>query len=65
MKNNENELENGNNGQAPRKSTDAIWTRILWAGLGEAFIKIGSIIVTILLCAVVIIFAARNYNKSY
>ena len=61
MNNNENELENGNNRQEPRKSADSIWTRILWVGLGEAFIKIGSIIVTILLCGVVIIFAARNY----
>ena len=39
MNNNENELENGNNRQEPRKSADSIWTRILWVGLGEAFIK--------------------------
>ena len=61
MKNEENETVKQTGDVDPGKNTETIWTRILWTGLGEAFIKIGSIIVTILLCGVVMLFAARHY----
>ena len=58
MKNNENETETENRKRTPSEN---IWTRILWAGLGETFIRVGSVIVAILLCGVVIVFASRHY----
>lgn len=58
MKNNENEFEDENK---PQHESESVWLRILWTGLGETFIKVGSVIVTILLCGVVIIFASRHY----
>lgn len=64
MKNNENETETENRKRTPSEN---IWTRILWAGLGETFIRVGSVIVAILLCGVVIVFASRHYlseNRS-
>ena len=61
MKTNENDLETEIREEEPQKNTESLWNRILWNGLGEAFIKVGSIIVTIILCGVVMVFAARNY----
>ncbi len=61
MKKYENDLEPEILDENPKNNTENLWNRILWSGLGEIFIKIGSIIVTILLCGVVMVFAARNY----
>ena len=61
MKNNENESEIEKNEKPVQKPKENFWTKLLWNGLGEVFIRVGSIIVTILLCGVVIIFAARHY----
>lgn len=67
MENNEKQPENNlKENDGSRHGADSTWSRILWNGLGEAVIKIGSIIVTILLCTVVMVFAARHYltNQS-
>ncbi len=61
MKNNENEFEQQNQTNNSQKTSESFWTKILWNGLGEAFIRIGSVIVTILLCGIVIVFAGRHY----
>ena len=64
MNNNENETEKQKTEDLPQKSDKNIWYQILWDGLGETFIKVGSIIVTILLCGVVLVFASLNYLKE-
>ncbi len=61
MKTNENEFEQETPEETGKKPAESIWNRILWTGLGEAFIKVGSVIVTILLCGVVMVFAGKHY----
>lgn len=61
MNNNENELEKQNTNEPFQKNENNLWYRILWNGLGETFIKVGSIIVTVILCGVVLVFASRHY----
>ena len=56
--NNENLTENQNNESNSQKN---IWYQILWDGLGEAFIRIGSIVVTVILCGIVLVFTSRHY----
>lgn len=56
--NNENLTENQNNELNSQKN---IWYQILWDGLGEAFIRIGSIVVTVILCGIVLVFTSRHY----
>ena len=63
MNNNENEDYN-NNEEKPSFSLNHFWNQILWNGLGETFIKLGSVIVTLLLCGVVIVFASRYYLQK-
>lgn len=61
MNNNENRIEDQNT-EKPEKSVNKnLWTYILWNGMGEFFIKVGSIIVTTILCGVVLIFVSRHY----
>lgn len=60
---NNNEKEKLNEEKSSR-SPENFWIRILWNGLGETFIKIGSIIVTIILCGVVLVFASRYYLQN-
>lgn len=63
MNNNENEDYNHNE-EKPSSSLNNFWNQILWNGLGETFIKLGSVIVTLLLCGVVIVFASRYYLQK-
>ncbi len=63
MNNNENEDYN-NNEEKSSSSLNNFWNQILWNGLGETFIKLGSVIVTLLLCGVVIVFASRYYLQK-
>ena len=61
MNNNENGFDRQNNDTAPQKAENNLWYQILWNGLGETFVRVGSIVVTILLCGVVLVFASRHY----
>ena len=61
MKMNENDLNNEIPEEEPQKSKESLWNRILWNGLGEIFIRVGSIVVTILLCGIVMVLAAQTY----
>ena len=61
MNNNESELEKQKSEESPHKPEENIWYKILWDGLGETFIKVGSIVVTLILCGVVLVFASRHY----
>ena len=63
MNNNENEDYNKKEGK-PSSTLNNFWNQILWNGLGETFIKLGSVIVTLLLCGVVIVFASRYYLQK-
>ena len=63
MNNNENEDYNKNE-EKPSSALNNFWNQILWNGLGETFIKLGSVIVTLLLCGVVIVFASRYYLQK-
>lgn len=63
MNNNENEDYNKNE-EKPSSTLNNFWNQILWNGLGETFIKLGSVIVTLLLCGVVIVFASRYYLQK-
>lgn len=63
MNNNENEDYNKNE-KKPSSTLNNFWNQILWNGLGETFIKLGSVIVTLLLCGVVIVFASRYYLQK-
>ena len=63
MNNNENEDYNKNEVK-PSSTLNNFWNQILWNGLGETFIKLGSVIVTLLLCGVVIVFASRYYLQK-
>ena len=62
---NNNEKEDYNvDGSKLSSHLSNFWNTILWDGLGETFIKLGSLIVTLLLCGVVIVFASRYYLKK-
>ena len=63
MNNNENEDYNKNE-EKTSAALNNFWNQILWNGLGETFIKLGSVIVTLLLCGVVIVFASRYYLQK-
>ena len=63
MNNNENEDYNKNE-EKPSSALNNFWNQILWNGLGETFIKLGSVIVTLMLCGVVIVFASRYYLQK-
>lgn len=63
MNNNENEDFNKNEEKAST-ALNNFWNQILWDGLGETFIKLGSVIVTLLLCGIVIVFASRYYLQK-
>ena len=63
MNNNENEDYNKKEGK-PSSTLNNFWNQILWNGLGETFIKLGAVIVTLLLCGVVIVFASRYYLQK-
>lgn len=57
---NNNEEEN----EIRDEKKENFWNRILWDGLGETFIKIGSVVVTVLLCGIVAVFSANHYLKA-
>lgn len=61
MNNNENGFEKQESAANSRQTENNIWYQILWNGLGETFIRVGSIVVTIILCGVVLVFASRHY----
>ena len=61
MNTNENGFELNQSEDSPQNAENNIWYRILWNGLGETFIKVGSIAVTVILCGVVLVFASRHY----
>ena len=56
--NNENEFEKQNN---ETNGQNNIWYKILWNGLGDTFIRVSSIIVTVILCGIVLVFTSRHY----
>ena len=64
MDNNENHKENQNKSETSNNNNESMWLKLLWNGLGESYIKVGTIIVTIILCGVVLIFASRHYLSS-
>lgn len=61
MNNNENDLEKQKEENSTHDNVRDMWFHVLWNGLGETYVKIGAIIVTILLCGVVLVFASRHY----
>ncbi|MBQ4511821.1 MAG: peptidoglycan DD-metalloendopeptidase family protein [Anaerolineaceae bacterium] len=65
MNHNENQSDNNKSMQQPEpEKGERLWNRMLWYGLGEGFIKIGTIVVTIILCGVVLVFASRHYLQE-
>ena len=61
MNNNETDLEKQTDENSSRGNVSNMWFQVLWNGLGETYIKVGAIIVTILLCGVVLVFTSRHY----
>ena len=64
MNNNEKQTDNQSPNLPEQETRENIWNRILWYGLGEGFIKVGTIVVTIILCGVVLVFASRHYLQE-
>ncbi len=57
-------MNNNEENETQNEKKESFWNRVLWNGLGETFIKIGSVAVTIMLCGIVAVFSANYYLKA-
>ncbi len=51
---NDKESQQSSAGSKKPEAWSAIWLRLLWMGLGEKFLRVGSVIVTLTLLCVVL-----------